>query len=56
MLLHYAKAKNTFGEKETDIVDAIERRKVPSVRELKEKLDQLGMVESKLTKYFNEAH
>ena len=51
LLSHYEEAKNTLGEKEQDIVEAIEKRKAPSIRELKEKLEELGVFESKLTEY-----
>ena len=54
LLAHYEEAKENLNEKEQEIVDAIEKRKVPSVRELEEKIKQQGMFESKLTKYFNE--
>ena len=56
LLSHYEEAKENLNYKEQEIVDAVEKRKVPSVKELKDKLDQLGMFESKLLKYFNEAN
>ena len=55
LLSHYEEAKENLSEKEQEIVEAIENRRVPSVKELKEKLDQQGMFESKLAKYLNNA-
>lgn len=55
MVAHYEKAKNNLSEKEKEIIEAIEKRKVPSAKELKERLEQVGFFQSKLALYINKA-
>lgn len=54
LLSHYEEAKKNLGEKEQEIVDAIEKRRVPNIKELKNKLAEIGEYESKLSIYFNQ--
>jgi hypothetical protein len=55
MVVHYDKAKNNLTEKEEEIIEAIEKRKVPSAKELKERLEQVGFFQSKLAPYIKKA-
>lgn len=55
MVSHYGSAKDILLEKEEKIIEAIEKRRVPSVKELKERLDQVGFFQSKLATYLKKA-
>jgi len=53
LLSHYEDARKNLAEKEEEIIDAIVKRKVPSVKELKNKLTEIGVYQSKLSVYLN---
>lgn len=48
MVSHYEEAKNNLSAQEVKIIGSIEERRLPSVKELKERLRQLGVFQSKL--------
>lgn len=51
MVSHYERAKKNLLEKEEEIIGSMEKRKVPSVKELKGRLQQIGFFQSKLAAY-----
>ena len=54
LLSHYEDARKNLAEKEQEIIDAIEKRKVPSIKELKNKLTEIGVYQSKLSVYLSQ--
>ncbi|MCH8821683.1 hypothetical protein IID23_04160 [Patescibacteria group bacterium] len=54
LLSHYEDARKNLAENEQEIIDAIVKRKVPSIKELKNKLTEIGVYQSKLSVYLNE--
>ncbi len=52
ILSHYEEAKKNLSAQEQEIIDAIEKRKVPSIPDLRQRLNELGLFQSKLSAYF----
>ncbi len=55
MVVHYEEAKNNLSEKEEAIIEAIEKRRIPSAKELRGRLEQVGFFQSKLASYIKKA-
>ena len=53
LLSHYEDARENLNEKEQEIIEAIEKRRAPSIKELKNKLTEIGVYQSKLSVYLN---
>lgn len=50
-LAHYSRAKKNLEDTESEIIDTFEKKKVPAVKELKDRLKELGLFQSKLQAY-----
>src|SRR3989344_326682 len=53
LVFYYQKAKENLESKEQEIIEAFEKRKTPSARQLKERLSEIGLFQTKLGSYVN---